>query len=251
MTKDSLFLALDLASPVVSLALDETRVDPTGTATTRRETLAIPLGSSSSSLLPAIQDLFDALKREPPELTGIVCTAGPGSFTGLRIGMATARGLADSLRVPATAVPSLWLQAWWATRESHDHPVPRFLLSALPAHAGCWFVQRHRLAPRVMADGGITLMGAGHLSKEGPWIGPESLHAALPLGAILSVSPPLADLLCDLALSSPPDTAHKHGAPSDQALEVLLRWNLDSLGLPIYAQTPAVATRPRASTSAK
>jgi len=44
---------------------------------------------------------------EPGELAGVAVSAGPGSFTGLRVGMATAKGLCFARGLPIVAVPTL------------------------------------------------------------------------------------------------------------------------------------------------
>src|SRR5262245_21667617 len=53
----------------------------------------------------------DAIVREarwqPHDVEGLAVSVGPGSFTGLRIGLGTAKGLALSLDVPIAAVPTL------------------------------------------------------------------------------------------------------------------------------------------------
>jgi tRNA threonylcarbamoyladenosine biosynthesis protein TsaB len=49
---------------------------------------------------------------KPPELELIACTIGPGSFTGLRIGISTAKGMALGLGLPWIGIPSLDCLAW-------------------------------------------------------------------------------------------------------------------------------------------
>ncbi len=58
-------------------------------------------------LLPLIAETLGELALPPRALTGVVCGAGPGSFTGLRIGIATAKGLCFALAVPLVLVSSL------------------------------------------------------------------------------------------------------------------------------------------------
>ncbi len=59
------------------------------------------------TLLPLIDSLLREAEIEPPDLDLVVCTGGPGSFTGLRIGLASAKGLASALSIPFAAVPTL------------------------------------------------------------------------------------------------------------------------------------------------
>ena len=61
----------------------------------------------SENLAGEIKKLVETAGIEMDKLDLIVCVEGPGSFTGLRIGMATAKGLSFSLGKPMTAVPSL------------------------------------------------------------------------------------------------------------------------------------------------
>ncbi len=58
-------------------------------------------------LLPEVKRLMDRSGLVPEDLDLIVCTAGPGSFTGLRIAMAAAKGIAFAHRTPMVSVPTL------------------------------------------------------------------------------------------------------------------------------------------------
>ncbi|MBQ8524086.1 MAG: tRNA (adenosine(37)-N6)-threonylcarbamoyltransferase complex dimerization subunit type 1 TsaB [Clostridia bacterium] len=61
----------------------------------------------STTLLPAIEGLLNAAGIKARELGLICCSAGPGSFTGVRIGCATAKGLAAPFGTPCVGVSSL------------------------------------------------------------------------------------------------------------------------------------------------
>ncbi len=61
----------------------------------------------SQTLLPMIADMLEMAEIDKNELDAIAVSAGPGSFTGLRIGAATAKGLAQGLDIPIVPVSSL------------------------------------------------------------------------------------------------------------------------------------------------
>lgn len=61
----------------------------------------------SQTLLPMIHDMLELAEVSVKELDAIAVAAGPGSFTGLRIGAATAKGLGQALDIPLVAVSTL------------------------------------------------------------------------------------------------------------------------------------------------
>jgi tRNA threonylcarbamoyladenosine biosynthesis protein TsaB len=61
----------------------------------------------SEKLLPMIDLLLKEVGMDKKEIDGISVSSGPGSFTALRIGISTAKGLAFSLGIPVVGVSSL------------------------------------------------------------------------------------------------------------------------------------------------
>ena len=61
----------------------------------------------SQTLLPMVDAIVSMLELDLKEIDAIAITAGPGSFTGLRIGAATAKGLGQALNKPLISVPTV------------------------------------------------------------------------------------------------------------------------------------------------
>jgi len=61
----------------------------------------------TETLLPSIERCLAEASVTLKEIGLIACTSGPGSFTGLRVGMATAKGLSFALGIPWVGVPTL------------------------------------------------------------------------------------------------------------------------------------------------
>ncbi|MGB2782933.1 MAG: tRNA (adenosine(37)-N6)-threonylcarbamoyltransferase complex dimerization subunit type 1 TsaB [Atribacterota bacterium] len=61
----------------------------------------------SSILVPAIKDLLKTMDLKMEEINGIAVSIGPGSFTGLRIGLGVAKGLSYACSLPLLGIPTL------------------------------------------------------------------------------------------------------------------------------------------------
>ena len=66
----------------------------------------------SQTLLPMLDEIVQMTELELSELTAIAISGGPGSFTGLRIGSATAKGLGLALHKPLIHVPTVDAMAY-------------------------------------------------------------------------------------------------------------------------------------------
>jgi tRNA threonylcarbamoyladenosine biosynthesis protein TsaB len=89
-----------------SVALADTELP---TVIAAREML--PGRSSSERLVPAVKRLMEASGWTLRELAAIVVVNGPGSFTGVRVGLSAAKGLSEASGVPMIAVSRLALLA--------------------------------------------------------------------------------------------------------------------------------------------
>ena len=99
-----LLLAVDTSGKQGSIAL--ARGGP-GEACEVIKTLSLNGGTFSAQLVPQISDLLHASDFSKGDIGGFVVVTGPGSFTGLRIGLAAIKALAEVLGKPIAAVSLL------------------------------------------------------------------------------------------------------------------------------------------------
>lgn len=64
-------------------------------------------GTYSARLIPAVTELLAEQERSKEQIDAFVVVSGPGSFTGLRVGLATVKGLCEVLQKPLVAVSML------------------------------------------------------------------------------------------------------------------------------------------------
>lgn len=93
-------LVIDTSGPVCGTAvMDEEKVYSEYTAQNRN--------THSASLMPMIEATLKAAGTELRDINAIAAVTGPGSFTGVRIGVATAKGLAHGAGIPCIPVDAL------------------------------------------------------------------------------------------------------------------------------------------------
>jgi len=105
-----LILALDTATLTGSVALVETPMPGDASCPAMKIFGEISLNlqtTHSERLMPSIRDLLEEASLKIHDLQGIALGLGPGSFTGLRIGVSTVKGLAYALKIPVVGVSTL------------------------------------------------------------------------------------------------------------------------------------------------
>ncbi len=211
-----ILLAIDTASPIVSVAAGA-RGEP---ACSRQ----IPLECSSERLLHTIDAVLAEVGCALTQLAGIAVLCGPGSFTGLRVGLATVLGFHQALGLRVTVLPTLPVLA----RAVAVTP-ERVVVAAVDALRGDWYVQVFRAGFRPDEP---RLAPAGALSQLAPCtiIGFGVTRLCAELGPVPDLAliepPPLAPLALELA--------------ADPATE----WDPARLTRPIYFRPPAVTGTP-------
>ncbi len=105
-----MLLAIDTATRTSSLALYD------GERVLAEETWRSANGHTVE-LVPGLVRMLERQKVLPSQLRGIAVALGPGSFTGLRIGLGVAKGLALTLAVPLIGIPTLDALAYAQARK--------------------------------------------------------------------------------------------------------------------------------------
>lgn len=208
-TMTGLLLTLDTGSPQVSVA-----VGREGRVLAER---SVEIDRSSGRLLEMIGEALAEAGATPRDLGGVLALQGPGSFTGLRIGLATALGLHQALGVPATAISTLRVLA---ARAAEPGPV----VAAVDALRGEWSAQAFRSGEPL---GGMELVHGSALPSLAPGV-----------TAIIGFGVSRLEGLSEIRLieAGPLAATALRLAPAG--------WDPDLLIHPIYSRPPAI-TAPR------
>jgi tRNA threonylcarbamoyladenosine biosynthesis protein TsaB len=148
MAESSLLLAIDTCGPSGSVALGRLP----GRDLEILGQIELAGRSYSATLVSAVADLLQAAGASLRELRGIIVVNGPGSFTGIRVGVSAVKGLVEGATTPVVAISRLEVL-------SKKSGVPS---SALDAHRSEIFLRLERLgsAPVELLAGARELAAA-------------------------------------------------------------------------------------------
>ncbi len=177
----------------------------------------------AETLLPAIDAILRRNSVSLRDLCGIAVGRGPGSFAGLRAGLATAHALSRALDIPMRSVPSSYARAWQhRSRNGGADPARWAVLT--PSHGALFFLCSLRATPH-----GLTYESS-HLVRDAntPWHEFDAICAADP--AQLENVP----VTCHARVY----TVEPSAASCAKACEDFLRLHENSGHEPVYARGP-------------
>lgn len=105
-------LSIDTASPICSVGIleDNKLIEDINTNNGL---------THSEKLMPMIKQLLEETNLTLKDIDLLVCDKGPGSFTGIRIGVATIKAFADSLNIPSVGISSLDVLAYNVKKDGY------------------------------------------------------------------------------------------------------------------------------------
>jgi len=139
-----LLLAADTSGKNGNVAL--ARVTPGQSGVEIVEVVPLAGGAFSAQLIPQIAALLEKHGYRKADLGAFAVVSGPGSFTGLRVGLAAIKALAEALQKPIAAISLLEAVAWSGTAHGI---APGRILAALDAGRGDVYVGDYELGPQM------------------------------------------------------------------------------------------------------
>lgn len=104
----------------------------------------------SEMVLPVIESALREAGRNLNDIKAIAVVAGPGSFTGLRLGIAAGLGLSRSLGIPAGGFNRFSLLRDWAESKAQPQNTSRFPVIVLESLRRELYVELHRDSPAML-----------------------------------------------------------------------------------------------------
>lgn len=158
--------------------------------------------SHSGEMLIEIKNLLEKAACSLKSIKSIAVAVGPGSFTGLRVGLATAKGLATALNVSVAGVPTLAALSLSAAAHDNTHESQE-ICSVIAAGRNNVFAQIYQIQNKVVPFSDLTggtlanIFEQPNFAKTRQIVAPSELH-----DEILSV---IGESSENVELSQPPD----------------------------------------------
>lgn len=123
--------------------------------------------AQSVVLMPMIEKAMKAAGLAYGDLSAVACSVGPGSFTGIRVGIAAATGICFAAKKPGIGITTLEATAYAGQKTGHS------LMAVLRAGKGEWYYQPFSTRPLLTASGemGVARPEAIASRPDTVWIG--------------------------------------------------------------------------------
>ena len=220
-----MLLAIDTATQVASLALHDggcVRAELTWEIADRH----------TVGLMPRIVRMLEQVGATARDLTALAVSIGPGSFTGLRVGLATAKGLALANGAPIVGIPTLDVVA--CAQAIHTGP----LVAVLQAGRGKLAAMRYRrVRGEWRVQGEVAVTTVDRIGEE--WDRPTALCGELGVVERAAIQARLSDRVI---LVDPARSLRRAGFLAELAWRRLNAGDVDDLDTlrPIYLPTAGV-----------
>ena len=140
----------------------------------------------SASLMPMVEEALASAGISYAELDGVACTTGPGSFTGIRVGLASASGIAFAAGIAGMGFTTLEVLAFGALQKQKNEEI---ILAVLNAGKGEFYFQSFTAAP--------------FAARQEPQLGTLEQAAALAESGLQCGNAPLLEGFSDAQLAFP------------------------------------------------
>ncbi len=219
-----MLLAIDTATRMASLALHDG-------ARMRAESTWESRDNHTTELAPRIAEMLATLRPETDELVAVAVSLGPGSFTGVRVGLAAAKGLTIARGCNIVGVQTLDV----AAQPMKNSPIP--VVAVLAAGRGRLCAARYRsVHGELLREGSPWLTPAGRLGED--WEEPMCVCGELAAGERRALQERLGSRV---VLAAPADCLRRAGYLAELGWARLRAGQTDDPATlaPIYLQTPS------------
>lgn len=153
---------------------------------------------TAEALVPLVMQAMDEAGLHPSGLDGVAVSAGPGSFTALRIGMSVAKGIAFGVGCPLVSVPVMPVMAKGAMNQTGATCV----VPVIPSRPGEYFYSIHEMRAGIPVEIENSRCQVAALAARILSLGRDCVVAVRSLDALASQAPGLVSCLVEASFFS-------------------------------------------------